>query len=190
MDKIGMFGEMLEKGQQTVQKTVKSAVSDVASSVSSQLAVKPEVSPDASGKAQTQSPNQNQTQIPPAESVTPQAASTPETIDLVKEFYAPSEDQPAVNVKNPQQEQLEKQQKLAKLRQELHQETYYDPLIAYEKKKLEQQEEGGAAERVEKQKKEEEQKKMQLEEKKAKETQDLATARAQRKTEANPGVAG
>jgi hypothetical protein len=190
MDKMGMFGEMLEKGQQAVQNTVKSVASDVAGTVAGQVGVKPEVSPDASGKAQSKTQNQNQTQSPPkSEPATAQAASTPETIELVKEFYAPSSDQPPINAKNPQQEQVETQQKLVKLRQELHQGAYYEPLIAYETKKPGQEEEG-AAERVEKQEKEEEQKKMELEEKKAKEDKDIATTRAQRAVEANRGVAG
>jgi hypothetical protein len=190
MDKMGMFGEMLEKGQQTVQNTVKSTASDVAGSVSSQLGVKQEASPDAQAKTQTQVQGQTQNQAqPPTENVVPQAASSTETKELVKEFYASSDDAPPVSLQDKQKAQTEAQQKLAKLRQELHQGTYYDPLIAYETKKP-QDEEEGAAERVEKQEKEEEQKKMQLEEKKAKETQDIATSRAQRTTEANRGVAG
>jgi hypothetical protein len=187
---MGMFGEMLEKGQQTVPKTVKSAVSDVAGSVAGQLGVKPEASPDAQGKAQTQAQNQAQAQSqPPAENTIPQAASSPETKELVKEFYAPSDDSAPASPADKQKAQAEAQQKLAKLRQELHQSTYYEPLIAYEKKKPGQEEEG-AAERVEKQEKEEEQKKMELEEKKAKESKDIATSRAQRAVEANRGVAG
>ncbi|HUD04723.1 MAG TPA: hypothetical protein VMR59_01930 [Patescibacteria group bacterium] len=188
MDKAGMFGELLEQGQQTVQNTVKSAVSDVAGSVTSQLGVKPEASPDNQGK--TQSQNQNQTQnTPKVEPSILKAASSPETIDLVKEFYAPSQDVPPDSAQVKQQEQMETQQKLAKLRQELHQGEYYEPLIAYETKKPGREEEG-AAEKVEREEKEEEQKKMELEEKKAKEKQDISTSRAQRAVEANRGVAG
>lgn len=184
-----MFGEMLEKGQQTVQNTVKSAVSDVAGSVAGQIGVKPEASPNTQGKTQSQAQNQTQN-LSKAEPAISQAASSPETMELVKEFYAPSDDAQVASAQNPQQEQAVAQQKLAKLRQELHQETYYEPLIAYEKKKPGQQEAEGAAERVEKQEKEEEQKKMELEQKEAKKEQDIATSRAQRATEANRGVAG
>ncbi|MGA2911823.1 MAG: hypothetical protein ABSE17_04320 [Candidatus Levyibacteriota bacterium] len=184
MDKNGMFGEMLEKGQQTVGNTVKSAVSDVAGSVAGQVGIKNEKN-SGQQKPQVQQPTQ-----PPAENSAAQAASSQETMELVKEFYAPSDDVQATTAKNSQQEQVETQAKLTKLRQELHQETYYEPLIAYEKKKPGQQEEEGAAERVEKQEKEEKQKKMELEQKKAKEEQDIATNRAQRATEANRGVAG
>jgi len=190
-----MFGEMLEKGLQTGQKTVKSIASDVAGSVAGQVGIKNEASPDASGKTQNQgqanaqNKPQDQPQQPPAENATPQAASTPETMDLVKEFYAPSEDVPPASAQDKQKEQVETQQKLVKLRQELHKETYYEPLIAYETKKPGQQEEA-VAEKVEREEKEEEQKKMELEEKKAKEKQDIATSRAQRAVEANRGVSG
>jgi hypothetical protein len=191
MDKMGMFGEMLEKGQQTVQNTVKSAVSDVAGSVGNQLGVKPEASPDK-GKGQTQNQNQNQTQVqapPSGEPSLPQAASSPETIDLVKEFYAPSDDNQKAAPVDKQKSEMETQQKLAKLRQELHRGEYYEPLIAYETKKPQEKEEG-VAEKVEREEKEEEQKKMQLEEKKAKEDRDIATTRAKTAVEANRGVAG
>ncbi len=180
-----MLGELLEKGQRTTQNTVKSTVSSTASSVAGQLGVKPEMSPDNSGKTQAQSQTQAQ---PQAESSKPQAASTPETIELVKEFYAPSQDLSKPLTDAQQKDQLETQQKLAKLRAELHQGTYYEPLIAYETKKPQGEE--AVAEKVEREKEEEEQKKMQLEEKKAKEKQDIATSRAQRAVEANRGVAG
>jgi len=176
MDKAGMFGEMLEKGQQTVQNTAKSAVADVANSVAGQVGVKPESSPDAGVNARSQ--NQTKAQnSPKAESAVVQAASTPETLALVKEFYAPSQDLSQPLTEAQQKDQLETQQKLVKLRQELHQSTYYE-------------EEEATSEKVEREEKEEQQKKMQLEEKKAKEKQDIATSRAQRATEANRGVAG
>ena len=185
-----MFGEMLEKGQQTVQNTVKSAVSDVVGSLGNQLGVKPEASPDASGKTQNQNQTQAQVQSSPSsEPSIPQAASSPETIELVREFYAPSDDNRKAAPADKQQVDAQTQQKIAQLRQELHQGEYYEPLIAYETKKPGQEEEG-AAERVEKQEKEEEQKKMQLEDKKAKGDQDIATTRAKTAVEANRGVAG
>lgn len=193
MDKPGMFGEMLEKGQQTTVKTVKSVVSDVAGSVSGQLGINKEGSPDANlqSQAKTQKQTQNtSTQSAPSEPSGSQAASTAETMDLVREFYAPSN--PNVQKLDPQakeKDDVQTQAKLTKLRQELHQSEYYDPLIAYEKKKPEQQEES-AAEKVEREKKEEQRKKMEFEQKKEKEKQDIATARAQRQVETNRGVAG
>jgi hypothetical protein len=188
MDKMGVFGEMLEKGQQTVQSTAKAAVSDVTNTVAGQIGVKPEASPDAQGKTQVRPQNQTQA-LPKTEPTVLQAASSSETLDLVKEFYAPSDDVQAPNAaRNPQQEQAETQAKLAKLRQELHQSTYYDPLIAYETKKP--QEEEAVAEKVEREEKEEDREKIELQQKKAKDTQDIATSRAQRATEANRGVAG
>jgi len=151
-DKMGMFGEMLEKGQQTVQNTVKSAISDVAGSVGGQLGVKNEASPDAQGNTQTQQTQQgngqNQPQLP-SEATIPQAVNSAETNELVKEFYAPSDDIGAgVSSPDSPEEQAKTQQEIAKLRQELHKGTYYDPLIAYENKKKNGEEEEGAAERV------------------------------------------
>ena len=196
MDKNGMFGEMLERGQQTVQKTVKSAVSDVAGSVGSQIGIKTEASPDAQGNAQNQGQTSAQAQNQqPGEVPQVQAASTEETKQFVKEFYAPSAEfpeslTPELAQKMQQDDQLKTQQKMANLRHELHKSEYYDPLIAHETKKPEEQEDENAAKRVEKQEQEEEQKKMELEEKKAKEDKDIATTRAQTKTEANRGAMG
>jgi len=197
MDKIGFFGEMLEKGQQTVQKTAKSVVSDVSDSVAGQIGIggKSESSPDnqgnAAGQAQTAGvQNQASTEAP-----MPQAASTEDTKQLVKEFYAPSSDlpenlTPELSQQMQQKAQMEAQQKLANLRHELHRGEYYDPLIAHETKTEEQEEDESAAKRVEKQEQEEEQKKQQLDEKKAKEDDDIAKTRAQTKTEANRGAMG
>jgi hypothetical protein len=188
MDKNGMFGELLEQGQQVMQNTVKSAVSDVAGAAAGQIGIKNEKN---SSQQKVQSQVQNQTQAQPqqpTENVAAQAESSPETLDLVKEFYAPSDDVQAVQA-NPVQEQAQTQAKLAKLRQELHQTEYYEPLIAYETKKPGQGEEA-TSEKLEREEKEEEQEKMVLEEKKAKEDQDIATTRAKTAVEANRGVAG
>ncbi len=170
-----MIGEILEKGQKTVTSSVKTVASDVVG----QLGVKGEASPDNSGvKSQTQA----------------KANTVDETKQFVKEFYAPSTDLPEnitpdLKQKMQDKDKLETQQKLNKLRQELHKGVYYEPLIAYETKKPEEQEEP-VAEKVKKQEQEEEQKKMKLEQKKAQEKQDIATARAKIKVEANRGVAG
>lgn len=197
MDKNGFFGEMLEKGQQAVQNTAKNAVSDVAGSVVGQIGVgKGEGSPDNQGQVQTQAAGaggvQNQ---PSSEAVKPQAASTEETKQLVKDFYAPSSElpenlTPEMTAQMQQKEQMEAAQKLANLRHELHKGEYYDPLISYETKTEQEEDEDSAAKRVEKQEQEEEQKKQELEEKKAKDDQDIATTRAQTKTESNRGAAG
>jgi len=42
MDKNGMFGELLEQGQQVVQNNVKTAVSDVAGTVAGQIGIQNE----------------------------------------------------------------------------------------------------------------------------------------------------
>lgn len=182
-----MFGELLEQGQQTVQNTVKSTVSDVTNAVAGQIGIQDKTNNNSQQKPQTQQQAQPQVQMP-SESVTAQAESSPETMDLVKEFYAPS-DGAQIAAANPAQEQAETQAKLAKLRQELHGSEYYEPLIAYETKKPGQGEEA-TAEKLEREEKEEEQDKMVLDEKKAKEDQDIATSRAQRSIESNRGAAG
>ena len=190
MDKNGFFGEMLEKGQQTVTHSVKTVASDVAS----QIGIKTEASPDAQGVVQNQGQANTQNQ-PSGEAPAPQAASTEATKQLVKDFYSPSSDlpenlTPEMQQQMQQKDQMESQQKMANLRHELHKSEYYDPLIAHETRKPEEEEDKNAAKRVEKQEQEEEQKKMQLEEKQAKEDQDIAKTRAQTKTEANRGAMG
>jgi hypothetical protein len=196
MDKNGFFGEMLEKGQQTVGNTVKSAVSDVAGSVAMQIGIKQEPSPDNQGSAQTQGQTNPQNQSQQfGESASVQAASTDETKQFVKEFYSPSVDLPAnltpeLAQQMQQKDKLESQQKLTNLRHELHKEGYYDPLIAHETRSEQESGDDSAAKRVEKQEQEEEQGKMQLEEKKAQDDQDIAKVRAQTKTEANRGAMG
>ena len=183
MDKNGMFGELLEQGQQTVQNTVKTAVSDVAGTVAGQIGVQNKTN----NVHQPQDQSQQHQAPQSAENVIPQASSSPETMELVQEFYAPSGDVKAPI--NPAKEQAETQARLAQLRQELHSGEYYEPLIAYETKKPGQGEEG-VAEKIEREEKEEEQGKMVLEEKKAKQDQDIATSRAQRAVESNRGAAG
>jgi hypothetical protein len=191
MDKNGFFGEMLEKGQQAVTSSVKTVASDVAS----QIGLKTEASPDAQGVGQNQGQTTQTQQQQSGEATQVQAASTDETKQFVKEFYAPSVElpenlTPELQQQMQQEDQIESQQKLANLRHELHKSEYYDPLIAHETKKPEEEEDENAAKRVEKQEQEEEQEKMQLEEKKAKGDQDIAKTRAQTKTEANRGAMG
>lgn len=176
-----MFGELLEQGQQAVQNTVKTAVSDVVSTVGGQIGIQNETN---SGQQKPQAQGQPQSS---GESTGVEAASTPETREMVKEFYAPSSDTQAPI--NPAQEQAETQAKLAQLRQELHSGEYYEPLIAYETKKPGQGEEA-TAEKLEREEKEEEQEEMVLEQKKAKDDQDIATTRAQTAIESNRGAAG
>lgn len=193
MDKNGIFGEMLERGQQTVTSSVKTVASDVASQMGFG---KNESSPDNQGQPQNQGQQNGQVQQQVSEeSSISQAASTEETKQLVREFYAPSSDlpenlTPEMQQQMLQKDQVESQQRIANLKHELHKSEYYDPLIAHEAKREEEEEDDGAAKRVEKQEQEEEQERMRLEEKKAKDDQDIATTRAQTKTEANRGAMG
>ena len=128
MDKNGLFGEILEKGQQTVTRSVKTVASDV----SGQLGLdKGEASPDNQANVQNQGQqgnvqSQNQQQ-PAGEAPQAQAASTEETKQFVKEFYAPSTElpenlTPEIQQQMQQKDRIESQQKLANLRHELHQE--------------------------------------------------------------------
>ena len=77
---------------------------------------------------------------------------------------------------------MQEKQKLAKLRQELHQTTYYEPTFNPPKKQEER-----PAEKVEKEKKEEQ---MELQQKEAKKPPEIAVQRAQQKTESFPGASG
>lgn len=119
--------------------------------------------------------------------VSKQNDSTERTKEVVSEFYAKSDTN---NIQSKTQEQMDTQEQLIKTREELrhfqdlHKETYYEPLIAYETKNPQQEE--SSSERVEKQEMQD------LEEKneKQKNMQPLAVAKAQTAVEANRGVSG
>lgn len=105
MDKNGVFGELLEKGQNTVSNTAKTTASDISNSVQSQVGIKSE-----------------------------QYSATPEdlerTRDMVGEFYAPdnvqtgglSDDAAGVQIAKDKEE-------LKKLIARQHGETYFEPLV-------------------------------------------------------------
>lgn len=172
MDKTGMFGEILEQGQ-SAAKSVKKQIADTAKAAASQVA-------GCGVKADL--PDQNQ----------------PPGVDknFVKDLYGikdakkatssqkPTETQSADASKSVPQDQkkLEEKQKLAKLRQELHQTTYYEPLIHPKKEKPEER----PAEKLEQEEKKEE---FELEQKKAKEPPPLVK-KAQQRVEKFPGASG
>jgi hypothetical protein len=196
MDNNGLFGEMLEKGQSAAVNTVKNVVSDVAGSVKSQITGLPSET-DAQSKTQNlgsqqQASSSVQSAVPSenlgqasTDVINNQALENEQTKEMVKDFYSPSSD--IAQAITPHQQEAETKQKLAKLRSDLHYQTYYEPLINY--KKNHQQEER-QAEKVEREEKEEEFKMQELEQKKAKEDQDIATTRAQRAVESNRGASG
>lgn len=172
MDKNGNLGQILEQGKSGVTSTV----TDVSQSVKNQL-IGEESSPDNS--TQTQNPNQN----------LPQSLESPDmTKEVVKDFYAPSQDLP-----NTASEAQNDSDKLAKVRRdlqeqkqlgyELHKSTYYDPLFAYEQKKPEPT-------KAQEQEEDKREKMQELAIKQKKKNDDISIQIAQTKTEANPGVMG
>ena len=163
------YGEILEQGRKTAANTVKTAVSDAANSVAGQIGIKNEHG------ANTQNSNQNQPQdqsLGPADeaSVLNMNLKNDQTQDMVNDYYAPSSNQKPVPAT---EEEAQTQQQLAKLRKDLHDEEYYNPLFAFEHKKQER-----PAEVAEK---EEEQKKMAALEQQKREEKDtpIALKRAQ-----------
>ena len=164
MDKNGALGEILEKGQSAVQKSAKAAADSSSNLVKT-----------AAGQIAGQNQGEQGIQDD-AQKVTDKAQAD----DLVKDLYAPSNP----NVKAPSKEQSEadKKAKLANLRQKLHDEVYYQPLIAGQKAQEER-----PAEKVEREKKQEMQDLRQKEDKKPK---PLAVQRAQQSAEKFRGVSG
>lgn len=161
IDKTGFFGEILEQGATVVKQTIKQVAKtpgDLAKAGTKQI----------KGSDQAQAADQN-----PADDKT-------KTKEFVKDLYKPlknSEPSPK-DAKNPEET---KEQKLAKLRQELHA-NYYQNLINPPKPKEEK-----AAEKVEREKKEE---RWELQEKEKKKPPPLAVQRAAQKAEKFPGASG
>lgn len=166
---VPQFGEILEQGRKTLSNTAKTAVSDTTNSVFGQIGIKNEHG------ANTQNPNQNQAQDqaggPVDEtSVLGMNLKNDQTQEMVNDYYAPSSNQKPIPAT---EEEAQTQHQLAKLRKDLHDETYYNPLFAFEHKRKER-----PAEVAEK---EEEQKKMAELEQQKKEDQNtpIALKRAQ-----------
>jgi len=180
------FGEILEQGQQVATNAVKSAVSDTADTVSGQIGIKNEIANTAAVGQQNQSNFQNQiSNMDTSSSVISKGDNirSEQTTDMIRDFYSPSVDGGALSSKPQNQEEYETQQKLLKVRQSLHDETYYNPLFAYEHKKEER-----PAEVAEK---DEEQKKMiEFEQKKQDNNIPLAVLRAQTSAEVKLAGAG
>jgi hypothetical protein len=172
------FGEILEQGQQAATNAVKQTVSDTSKTVSGQIGIKNETANASAAGQQSQIQLQNQLSNVDSPSMLIDDKinkGNEQTADMIKDFYAPS-DGDSFSAKPQNQEEYETQQKLLKIRQSLHDETYYNPLIAYEHKKQER-----PAEVAEK----EEQQKMtiELEQKKQDQNIPLAVIRAQTSAE-------
>lgn len=164
MDTNNVLGEILEKGQSAVQKSAKT-VADSASNV-----VKTTAS-QATGQDQGEQNIQDNAQ---------KANDKAQVADMVKDIYSPSNP----NVKAPSKEQAEAEDKakLVSLRQKLHDEVYYQPLIAGQKAQEER-----PAEKVEREKVQEMQ---DLQKKEDKKPTPLAVQRAQQSAEKFRGVSG
>lgn len=120
-------------------------------------------------------------------------AQNKDTQDIVKSLYKESDgkadqspkrssDQGAQHPEDNTPEAIDKKKKLQELRQQLHNEVYYDPLVNPKKP----QEEERPAEKVEKEKQEE---MIELEEKKKKEPP-LLVQKTQQRVEKFPGASG
>lgn len=174
MNPNDVLGEILEKGQSVVQKTGK-AVADSATG-----AVKTAVNQVVGDSGNQAGVNETNATVSDNQQVVSDKAQNDE---LVKELYAPSQPQNGQNLSpvEPQSES-EEQARLASVRQKLHDEVYYLPLIHGKKAQEER-----PAEKVEKEKKQEMQ---DLQKKEAKKPAPIAVQRAQQSAEKFRGVSG
>ena len=102
---------------------------------------------------------------------------------MVRDFYSPSSGDISQVSTPKSQEEYETAQKLLQVRKSLHDETYYNPLFAYEHKKVDRP--------VDVQEKEEEQKKMvELEQKQQEDNVPISVLRAQTSAEVKLAGAG
>lgn len=186
----GIIGEVLETGGSLVKHTAKSIVktpTDLAKAAGSQIGAKSQGQGENSGvKA-----DQNQ-------DVASSDQQTKEVVDYLYGAKKPQGQQAAQSNQNPQQQSPvnqalgitkkpeekspEETQKLQKLRQELHQTTYYQPLT-----NPKNQEEERPAEKVEREKKQKMQEEFQKEQKKP---PPLSVKRARERVERLRGVSG
>lgn len=178
-----IVGEVLEQGGSVVGQTAKQIIktpADLAKTAGGQI--------NPTQSSQDNQMDKNKTSQDQKNSDTQKASE-----DIVKNLYGKTDDKntdlkPQENLQKTTNEHPEKTpeelQKIEKLKQELHQTTYYQPLINPQK-----QEEERPAEKVEREEQQEEQKK--LEEIKEEEKKvPLAVERAERKTEMFRGVSG
>lgn len=172
------LGELIEKGQNTATGALKSTVSDISDSVSGQIGIKNEPTTQAQTQVQSQPQDQTGQQGESAQ------IQTERTKEMVKDFYSPSGD---ISQNNPQVGVIEDQQ-LAQVRQKLyqeqHNETYYDPLFAYEHNLNKTESKTDELEREKKQEM------LDLEQSQADKPPPLVVQRAQTHIESGPGIAG
>lgn len=163
--------QMLEQGKASSANAVKTTVSDISSTISDQVGISNETNSQTQPKTTQQSEPSNNMQ-----------QENQRTNEVVSDFYSPSNDQAAaLSQQGPTDDQ-----RLAdvrqKLRQELHNEVYYQNLISYEQKKPEER----PADKMERQQMEE----LQLKQEKQQQDLPIAVKMAQTHTETSPGIAG
>jgi len=168
MNPNDVLGETIEKGQKTAKQTI-TAVGGIAKTVVGQVV----------GDSSQSGTNETNT----AASDQQTANSKAQTEELVKELYAPSKPQDIQSQVDKQQSEKDAQAKLANIRQKLHDEVYYEPLIQGQKN----QEEERPVEKVEREKKQE---MHDLQKKEAKKPAPLVVQRAQQTAEKFRGVSG
>jgi len=173
MNPNDVLGEVLEKGQSVVQKTGK-AVADSASG-----ALKTAAGQVAGDSGNQPGSNEASTAVSDQQATSDKFQND----EFVKELYAPSTSQNGQKVPSGEpQSQTEEQAKLAGVRQKLHDEVYYLPLIQGSKSQEER-----PAEKVEREKKQEMQ---DLQQKEAEKPAPIAVQRAQQTAEKFRGVSG
>lgn len=163
MDNNSTIGQLFEQGKAVVDD----GISDVATTTKKQVL-------GDNNSTQNQNTAQN---ISDSSSPSGEANSTPDTMELVGDFYAPSNDskfKTAVNMDDPNELQKVRQklQEEKSLYHQLHKDVYYDPLFAYENKKPEPT-------KADEQEQEEQQKMQSLATEQKKKDEDIALHRAQ-----------
>jgi len=172
MDTNNVLGELLEQGQSMAQKTGKAVADSAAGAVKTAVS---QVTGVNSAQAGTNEGNAAPTDQP-------SASDKAQTDELVKELYAPSNPQAAQDPVDKQQVEQDAQVKLQSIRQKLHQEVYYEPLVNPAR-----QEEERPAEKVEREKQQELQ---DLQQKEAKKPAPIGVQMAQQSAEKFRGASG
>lgn len=170
MDLNNVLGEVLEKGQSVVKNSGKTTVNSVGGFVKTAVG---QVAGDSNSQVK------DNVSVSDQQAVRDKAQND----ELVKELYAPSA--PQNSQKSPSvepQSETEEQAKLASVRQKLHDEVYYRPLIQGSKSQEER-----PAEKVEKEKKQEMQ---DLQKKEEEKPAPIAVQRAQQTAEKFRGISG
>jgi hypothetical protein len=173
MDKNNALGEILEKGQTVVKNSGKAVVNSAAGMAKAAAG-------QVAGDANQSGSNEANTAIPDQEQV---ASDKAQTEELVKDLYAPSKPQSGQKPVVKPQSETEEKAKLASVRQKLHDEVYYQPLIQGQKSQQEERP-------TEKAEREKEQGLQDLQKKEAKKPAPIAVQRAQQTAEKFRGVSG